>query len=369
HLTISDDLNLLVLSTCHSYSNAVTTRLNLKSYYDIDEARRIIIMDNDLTDLNIEWIKTFCKNIPFSIIHNTYQLQKGKMFRLAPNKETDVQGIVRALKTDFSELRIKEYHGKSDLKEKAHDFSNVEESWKDLDLIAYISTLKIGVSCTNPKFEWAFCLFNSFIETNAGMNQMLFRMRCIKDYICHIEQRSFNIPIIEKGLFQWLLNAKRECLPRELQNRGIFPDIDSIIQNKDVPTIRLWVAFMLEKFRFQRLFGWRMVDFLKEAGMRISIIEPIPKSEENVVLLSQVMKANSSIVKVEEISDVSNATIVDHETAEFLENKSRKTLEEMRSLDWHHIVECYEISPKLLTENFISKYGGYNHMRWFRAYR
>ena len=26
----------------------------------------------------------------------------------------DVQGIVRALKTDFPELRIKEYHGKSD---------------------------------------------------------------------------------------------------------------------------------------------------------------------------------------------------------------------------------------------------------------
>jgi len=36
HLTISDDVNLLVLSTRHSYSNAVTTRLNLKSYCDID---------------------------------------------------------------------------------------------------------------------------------------------------------------------------------------------------------------------------------------------------------------------------------------------------------------------------------------------
>jgi len=72
------------------------------------------------------------------------------------------------------------------------------------------------------------------------MNQMLSRMRCIKDYICHIEQRSSNVPIIEKGLFQWLLNAKREYLPRELQNREIFPDIDSIIRNKDVPTVRLW---------------------------------------------------------------------------------------------------------------------------------
>ncbi|CAI2199953.1 4609_t:CDS:2, partial [Funneliformis geosporum] len=215
------------------------------------------------------------KDKPFSIIHNTYQPQKDKLFRLAPNKETvlaelwdwakkmsllpfenrksaslichlrkDVQGIVRALKTDFPELRIKEYHGKSDPIEKAYDFSNVEESWSDVDLVAYTSTLKIGVSCTNPKFERAFCLFNSYIETNAGTNQMLF----------------------QKGLFQWLLNAKRECLPRELQNRGIFPDIDSIIWNKDVPTVRLWVAYMLEKF------------------------QSIPKPGENDISLSQIVK-------------------------------------------------------------------------------
>ncbi|PKK55777.1 hypothetical protein RhiirC2_801526, partial [Rhizophagus irregularis] len=36
HLTISDVVNLLVLTTRHSYSNAVTTRLNLKSYCNID---------------------------------------------------------------------------------------------------------------------------------------------------------------------------------------------------------------------------------------------------------------------------------------------------------------------------------------------
>src|SRR5581483_10106928 len=86
------------------------------------------------------------------------------------------------------------------------------------------------------------CLY--YIETNARMNQMLFRMRCIKDYICYIEQRSSNVLVIEKELFQWLLNAKRECLLQKLQNRGIFPDIDSIIQNKDMPTVRLWMAYM-----------------------------------------------------------------------------------------------------------------------------
>src|SRR2546429_3272612 len=70
-----------------------------------------------------------------------------------------------------------------------------------------------------------------------------------------------------------------------------------------------------------------------------------------------------------QIPTLSNATIVNCKTAELLENKPKKTLEEMRSLDWHHIVECYEIPPELLTKNFILKYGDYNHMRWFRAYR
>ena len=116
-------------------------------------------MDNNLTDLNIEWIKALRKDKLFSIIHNTFQPQKGKTFHLTPNKETvlaelwdwakqmsllpfesqksaslichlrkDVQGIIRALKTDFSELQIKEYHGKSDPVKKAHDFSNVKGS-------------------------------------------------------------------------------------------------------------------------------------------------------------------------------------------------------------------------------------------------
>ncbi|GBB96096.1 hypothetical protein RclHR1_26800002 [Rhizophagus clarus] len=130
NLTISNDVNLLVLSTRHSYSNAVTSRLNLKSYCDINgninlpdhkrvvcqieslhritnnsqsrlagqsieklykliqNARRIIVMDNDLIDLNIKWIKALRKDRVFPIVHNTYQPQEGKTFRLAPNKET-----------------------------------------------------------------------------------------------------------------------------------------------------------------------------------------------------------------------------------------------------------------------------------------
>src|SRR5262249_7920056 len=58
-----------------------------KLYKLIQEARYIIVMDNDLTNLNIEWIKTLHKDIPLFIIHNTFQPQRGKIFHLIPNKK------------------------------------------------------------------------------------------------------------------------------------------------------------------------------------------------------------------------------------------------------------------------------------------
>ncbi|CAI2197715.1 17717_t:CDS:1, partial [Funneliformis geosporum] len=44
-------------------------------------------------------------------------------------------------------------------------------------------------------------------------------------------------------------------------------------------------------------------------------------------------KGEFSIVKAEEIADISNAFIVNYEITELLENKPKKTLEEIRSLD------------------------------------
>ncbi|CAI2200440.1 1618_t:CDS:1, partial [Funneliformis geosporum] len=60
HLTISDDMNLLVLSTRHSYSNAVTTRLNLKSYCDIDS--NINIPDHKRVVCQIESLHQITNN-------------------------------------------------------------------------------------------------------------------------------------------------------------------------------------------------------------------------------------------------------------------------------------------------------------------
>ncbi|CAI2186251.1 6430_t:CDS:2, partial [Funneliformis geosporum] len=73
--------------------------------------------------------------------------------------------------------------------------------------------------------------------------------------------------------------------------------------NKDVLTVRLWVTYMLEKFKL------------------------ISKPKDNMISLSQTIqtvKVSSSIIKVKEIADVSNATIVNCETAKFWRINQRR---------------------------------------------
>lgn len=78
------------------------------------------------------------------------------------------------------------------------------------------------------------------------------------------------------------------------------------------------------------------------------------------------LQRRRKVHKAEEISDITNATILTHEIAELLENKPKKTLKEIRSLDRYHIVDFYEISSESVTEDFTLKYRNFNHMKWYQ---
>ncbi|RHZ70941.1 hypothetical protein Glove_264g39 [Diversispora epigaea] len=215
-------------------------------------------------------------------------------------------------------------------------------------------------------------------------------MRCIKEYTCHIEQRASNFPITEEGLFHWLLKAKHESLPQELQNRGIFPDIESIIRYKDIPTIHVPKI----DFGFLR---WKMVDFLnnkmvehlenKPKKTLEEIASNFPITEEG--LFHWLLKAKheslpqelqnrgifpdiESIIRYKDIPTIHVPKIdfgflrwkmvdfLNNKMVEHLENKPKKTLEEMYALN------CYGMSLESLTEEFITDYGKYDHMKWFK---
>ncbi|RIB16655.1 hypothetical protein C2G38_2189320 [Gigaspora rosea] len=89
-------------------------------------------------------------------------------------------------------------------------------------------------------------------------------MKYIKEYTCHIEQRSSNLPITEHKLFNWLLKAKHECLPQELQNRAegekkiananiINYEMAEALENKPKKTLKEMQA--LKQFHIAECYG------------------------------------------------------------------------------------------------------------------
>ncbi|CAG8516732.1 14479_t:CDS:2 [Cetraspora pellucida] len=99
-----------------------------------------------------------------------------------------------------------------------------------------------------------------------------------------------------------------------------------------------------------------MVDFLKKTDIIVSIMKSISKSENNDASLSKAVRVYSSVVKAEEISDIANANILNHEMAEHLENSFKKSLNEIHALRKYYITECYKHLSKSLTEEFIAEY-------------
>ncbi|CAG8453153.1 14758_t:CDS:2 [Cetraspora pellucida] len=179
------------------------------------------------------------------------------------------------------------------------------------------------------------------------MSSLPFDKRKSASLICHLRKD-----------MQEIVRALRTDFPG-LRIKNYYDKSDPVKKTRDFS----------DKFQSCRLFGWRIVDFLKKAGMVISIIEATPKSEEDSVSLIEIVKICSSVIKAEEISDITNANILNHKMTEHLENKLKKTLKEIHALNRYHIAECYRIPSESLTEEFIMDYGKYDEMKWFRNLR
>ncbi|RHZ81902.1 hypothetical protein Glove_117g519 [Diversispora epigaea] len=103
--------------------------------------------------------------------------------------------------------------------------------------------------------------------------------------------------------------------------------------------------------------------------MEIDILEFAHLAEnekEALKALKNMVDVHSIACKAEGEREIANATIINYEMAEILENKPKKILEEMQALKRFRISECYRLPSESLTEEFITDYGVYDEMKWFR---
>jgi hypothetical protein len=80
------------------------------------------------------------------------------------------------------------------------------------------------------------------------------------------------------------------------------------------------VCIYAREIPFSPIIWLEHVDFLRNAGMNVSVLEPI----EGKKLLTYTVKLASGAVKTDHAEIIANANILDYETAEALDNKPKR---------------------------------------------
>jgi len=115
----------------------------------------------------------------------TSAVGKGEPIVIVSNTKRFARGINEHLTGEFPDKKIRLYTGDNSCeKEVREELRNVNEAWKDLDVLIYTSTVLAGCSFEQTRFKYCFAHFSDSTVTAQGCLQMLGRVRDIssKEY-------------------------------------------------------------------------------------------------------------------------------------------------------------------------------------------
>lgn len=293
----------------------------------LQKASRIYVSDNDLSTAHVEAFKTIRQGKRSYTLVNTFESWKGvpvevitgphgqktlwfKLFEFLDEQEKHrkegrpwsgavvpchsrkiANGIAHEARERYGSEFVKLYTGETDDETKATDFRDPVEAWKRSAVVAYTSTVSVGVSAETDQITNAFGFFGGGNIGALQSAQMLFRCRRLKALAIHYGGQEVNgLPQTPKRLFKWATLAKnRHVIPD-----GFRGDCNPILleptqeDSKALAGVimgtfegRGWVCDTLERFRSANDFVRRIVRTMEAAGCVITMTEPVEEDEED----------------------------------------------------------------------------------------
>lgn len=289
----------------------------------VKNASRVIVSDNDLTSEQVLAVKTI-RTVPALVIRNEYQpwtnttasfycnyqgiatienkmwnrlgtqhknRKDGKEWHgtiIACHSKKRAMDIEREACECFGRNSVILYTGETCDKQKARDFSNATDAWKNALVIIYTSTVSVGVSDNSPHIDTVFAYYINGNTCAATAAQMLFRARQVKDiHILYTQSKCYGLPRTRDALLKWATLAHNRLeIPDEFRDDRT-PTIKE--QSSKCPKAlsdvvdgfegRIWVNAKIEQMRSQSDFAGRLKSILTRAGLTIIIAAKNPEDD------------------------------------------------------------------------------------------
>jgi hypothetical protein len=216
-------------------------------------------------------------------LHST--LRNGKKAVVVTHSKETANQISYGIEERFPDKKVKVYTGETSAETKMEDFRDVNETWRDTDVIIYNSTCEAGISCILAEFEDVFAFFSQEIVCVQASFQMVGRIRAMQRLHVHVYCPPQSLkyieahPIDRDAIFKEYTSGRR-AIPDELKVARQFTENGWTIS--DSPFGSVLYANIRHRNASKRDFKYLFSELCKASGMTIknTVYLLIPKDKE-----------------------------------------------------------------------------------------
>ena len=358
--------------------------------YLLKNCSKVIGLDADITVRSCKLLESIAKKLnkkvtfhhnTMSILHTKtdyyYQsktdfitkiLQQAQLnyspFVVTANKRSFIDDIEVQIRQVNNNLKIKKYTSKSSAEER-NDLKDVNNSWVDVDVLLYTSTITAGISFECERFKTVYGYFTPFSCDYQICNQMLGRCRNIEsnEYHLHLEGSKLNIAWDEKLVETVVTNIHYKVnnfkiynpitanLPQEVNSNGEFV-IPNIYKDLYYYT---HLRNVMHRFQSASHFIGMFAKVRKEAGNCIELIKH-QGDEDKYIADEQKRIRNENVEK--ECRLISNAPNLTEKEMELCEELVKTN--ELKGKEYSYakmkLAAFYGVLPDQVSPDFVRNY-------------
>jgi hypothetical protein len=215
-------------------------------------------------------------------LHST--LRNGKKAVVVTHSKEKAKHICYGIQEKFPDKKVKVYTGETSAEIKTNDFRDVNETWKDSDVIIYNSTCEAGISCILGEFEDVFAFFSQEIVCVQASFQMVGRIRAMKRLYVNVSCPTQSLKYIEtypmkkEDIFKQYMSGRR-TMPDNLRMARRFTENGWTID--ETPFGNVLLANARHRNASKRAFKHLFFELCKSSGMTMqnTVRVSIPKDK------------------------------------------------------------------------------------------
>jgi len=300
------------------------------------------------------------------------------------NSATEGRLLAQLLADRYPTARIKFYSAETLASVRKRDLANVDEAWRDLDVLIYSPTITAGVSFEVPRFARIFGYFSDLSCPAQTCVQMMGRIRNValhQSIIC-ISANPSSLPETKAAILDYMATRKwallneigAGSLPVEFDAAGRPSLPDSPFAEMKIQNM---VARNKSKNDFERVFrglitaGGAAVAELIQPAWRAIFGDSVPfPTDAALTDISGGHKGVGGFIKAARHAAIAAADTIDGTTANTIQAKSKAGADvpesERMALEKFRIASTYGVPDEAIHAGFVETYGDKGVRKRFR---